>query len=102
MNEDVVFAILVFILGFGGIFGIAYSLDARRKRRGPIGPALPRCGHAGRCLWWAARILVALMVLAVIGAYIFRTPLWLWMTLGCLALFALDGLAYRVVRLRGK
>jgi len=100
--DDVLFGIAVVMLAIGGIVGIAYALDAHRKRHGPLGPALPRCGRVGRCLLWGARILVALMVLSVLGAYIFRAPIWVWVTLGCLVLFALDELAYQVVRLTGK
>ena len=102
MNEDVLLIIIVFVLGVGGLLGIAYTLDLRRQKHGPIGPALPRLGHMGRGLLWAARILVALMVFSITGAYVLRAALLVWLTAGFLALYVVDGLAYRVVRLIGK
>ncbi len=100
--EDALAALAVIVLGFGGILGIAYSLDAHRRRRGSFGPKLPPPGHIGRALWWAARILVGLMVLSMAGAYIFRTAAAAWFAAGCLLLFFVDHTAYRVVRLTGK
>ena len=100
--EDIPFTVAVLLLAVGGILGVAYSLDARRKKHGPLGPALPRCGHLGRGLLWGTRILVVFMVLSTLGAYLFRSLTWLWITLGCLVLFVLDELALRVVRLTGK
>ncbi len=102
MNEDVLLIVVVFMLGLGGLLGIAYALDLRRQKHGPIGPALPRLGRMGRGLLWAARILVALMVFSITGAYVLRVAVLVWVTAGFLALYIVDGLAYRLVRLTGK
>ncbi len=100
--EDILFAAAVFVLGLGGVLGIAYSLDARRKRHGVFGPRLPPPGHVGRGLRWAARILAALMALSLISAYVFRSEALVWVTAACLLLFFADHVAYWVVRLTGK
>ncbi len=100
--DDALFAGAVTVLAIGGILGIAYSLDARRKRRGTFGPKLPPPGRVGRALWLLARVLVALMLVAVAGAHLFRVPALAWLAGGCLVLFFADHVAYRLVRLTGK
>jgi hypothetical protein len=100
--DDAPFAIAVAFMALAGVLGIAYSLDARRQRRGPVGLQLPPPGRVGRSLWWGARILVALMMLSISGAYIFREPAMAWLALGCAVVFLADHLIYRVVRLTGK
>ncbi len=100
--DDVLFVGAVTVLAFGGILGIAYSLDTRRKRRGTFGPKLPPAGRVGRALWWAARALVVLMLVAVAGAHLFRVPELAWLAGGCPVLFFADHVAYRLVRLTGK
>ncbi len=101
-TEDALFALAVILLSIGGLVGIAYSLDVRRRRHGPIGPKLPPPGPAGRALWWAARILAGIMALAVALAYALHIPDLAWLAVGCLALFFADHLIYRVIRLTGK
>ncbi len=100
--DDVLLVGAVTLLAFGGILGIAYSLDARRKRRGTFGPKLPPPGHVGRALWWIARVLAALMLVAVAGAHLFGVTALAWIAGGCLVLFFADHVAYRLVRLTGK
>lgn len=102
MSEAGLIVMLVALLGIGGIAGVAYSLEARRKRHGAFGPKLPPRGRVGRLLWWAARALTALMVLAAAGAYLFGAPALARFALGCFVLFFGDHAAYAVVRLRGK
>ncbi len=100
--EDPLVVVAVAVLALGGIVGIAYSLDARRKRRGILGPRLPPPGSIGRNLWWIARLLAATMVLIVAGAYVFKAPELAWLAIGGLVLFFADHVAYRIVRLTGK
>ena len=100
--EDALFALAVILAAIGGLIGIAYSLDVRRERHGPIGPRLPRPGAIGRTCWWAARILAGLALLAVVLAYALHIRGLAWVALGCLALFFVDHVIYRVVRLTGK
>ncbi len=100
--EDALFALAVVLVAVGGLIGIAYSLDVRRARHGPIGPRLPPPGAIGRTLWWAARILAGLMLLSVLFAYVLRRPVLAWIALGCLVLFFIDHVVYRVIRLTGK
>ena len=89
-------------LGIGGVLGVAYSLDVRRKRHGPIGPNLHRPGRWGRALWWGARLVTALMLLSVIGAYLWQAPALAWVAAGSFILFVADHTAYCIARLIGK
>ncbi len=100
--EDALFALAVILAGISGLIGIAYSLDVRRARHGPLGPRLPPPGAVGRTCWWLARILTALMLLSVVLAYVLRLPALAWVAIGCLALFVVDHVIYRLIRLTGK
>ena len=100
--DDILFAMVVIVLGLGGVLGIAYSLDVRRKRHGSFGPKLPPPGRIGRSLWWGARVLAALMLLSIAAAYALQAEALVWVTGWCLLLFFADHAAYRVVRLTGK
>ncbi len=100
--EDIFLGALVILLGFGGVVGLAYSLEARRSRHGSLGPKLPPPGRVGRALWWTARLITALMLLAIMGAYLLRLSALAWFALACFALFFIDHVAYRIIRLTGK
>jgi len=100
--ENATFTIAVVALAVGGLLGVAYSLDVRRERHGPIGPELPPPGAVGHGLWWAGRILLAMMLVSVAAAYFLRLPDLAWLAVGCAALFLLDHLIFQVIRLTGK
>ncbi len=100
--EEVLIVIAVIVLALGGIVGIAYSLDARRRRHGILGPKLPPAGSIGRLLWWVARLLATAMVVLVASAYLFKAPELAWLAAVGLVLFFADHVAYRIVRLTGK
>ena len=100
--EDGLIVLAVTVLALGSIVGIAYTLDEHRKRHGPFGPKLPPPGAIGRLLWWAARILAAVMAMLVISAYVFQARDLAWLAVCGLLLFFADHVAYRIVRLTGK
>ena len=100
--ENALFAMAVVVLAVGGLLGVAYSLDVRRERHGPLGPKLPPPGAIGRACWWAARILVGMMLLSVALAYMLQLPDIAWLAVGCVVLFFIDHVIYRVIRLTGK
>ncbi len=100
--SDSLFIILILVIAIGGLVAAAYLLDKRGKKSKPIGPSLPKPGPVGKVFLWIARILVALMVLSIIGAFVFRSLPLTWFTGGCLALYILDGIIYRIVLLTGK
>ncbi len=100
--EDALFALAVILVAVGSLIGIAYSLDVRRRRHGPIGPRLPPPGAVGRTCWWIARILAGVMLLSVLFGYLLHRPVLAWIALGGLALFFVDHVIYRVIRLTGK
>ena len=100
--SDTLFIILVLFVAIGGLVGVAYFLDKRGKKSKPIRPPLPEPGPTGRVLLWIARILVVIMVLSIIGAFVFSSLLLAWLTASCLFLYIVDGIIYRVVRMTGK
>jgi hypothetical protein len=100
--SDTFVIILVLFVGIGGLVGGAYFLDNRGKKIKPIGPVMPNPGPFGRLLLWIARILVAIMVLSIIGAFVFKSLLLVWITGSCLTFYMVDGIIYRAVRLTGK
>ena len=94
--------ILVVVIGIGGLIGGAYLLDRRAKKRDPIGTKLPGPGPLGRILLWIGRILVVLMVLSIIGAFVFKSLFLAWITVGCLTLYIIVGIIYRTILAVGK
>ncbi len=91
--------VLVAVIGIGGLVGVAWLLDRRRRVAGSIGPVLPPPGPSGRLFLWIARGLVAAMVLSILGAFVFRSLTLAWVTATCLLLYIIDGLMYRAVRI---
>jgi hypothetical protein len=63
---------------------------------------LPAPGPIGNILLWIVRILVVLMVLSIIGAFVFRSLPLAWFTGACIGLYIVIGLIHRFVRLAGK
>ncbi len=102
MTEETLLGLLVIVMGIGGIAGIAYSLETHRRRRGSFGPKLPPAGRLGHTLWWAARLLAALMVLGLTAAALFRLPALAQFAVACFVLFFVDHALYALVRLTGK
>lgn len=100
--DDLAYITAVLVVTIGGLAGVAYLLDRRRKTSGAIGPKLPELGPTGRVLLWVIRVLVAIMVLSVIGIFVFGSPLLIWIAAGCLGLYLIVGRVFQVVRLAGK
>ena len=94
--------ILVVVIGIGSLVAVAFFLDQRRKKSGPVGPAWPPLGPFGKLLLWIARILVGLMVLSIIGAFVFRSLILVLVTAFSLALYLVVGFVYRIVRAAGR
>ncbi len=100
--SDSLFIIVVMVVAIGGLVGVAYLLERRSKKSRPIGPALPEPSRTGNILFWITRILVAGMVLSIIGFFIYKSQIFLWIAAGFIGLGLLNGLISRVVRLTGK
>jgi hypothetical protein len=101
MNDTMVI-IVTAIVGVGGLVGVAYLLDRKRAKSGPIGPTLPAIGPVGIALLWVARVLVVLMVLSIVGAFALQSITLAWFTAFCLVLYIVAGTIYRIVRISGK
>ena len=101
MNNTIL-VIGVLIVAIGGIGAVAYFLEKRGKKSKPVATDLPELGPKGKVLLWIARILVVLMVLSVIGFFVFRSRSFLWVTGISLGLFAIYGFIFRIIRLLGK
>jgi hypothetical protein len=100
--SNVLLLIFVPMLALGGLASVAYLLDRRAKKSHLISLKLPEPGPLSRVLLWIARILVAFMILSIVGAFAFRLLALALIAAGCLALYIIDGLIYRSVRLTGK
>ena len=100
--SDTLLIIVVLAIAVGGLVAVAYLLDKRGKKSQPIGPTLPESGPIGKLLLWIARIMVALMMLSIIGAFVYRSLALASFTGCCLAIYIIDGIIYRIVRLSGK
>lgn len=104
--NDAALTILILIVAIGGLAGVAYLLDRRRKsgQKNLLGlPDLERpLGPVGRGLLWTIRVLVFLMVLSFIGFFVFSSVTFLYVAAVCLVIYFLVGRAFRIVRLSGK
>ena len=100
--NDVTLIVTVLVIAIGGLAGVAYLLDRRRKASGAVGPQLPEPGPVGRVLLWVIRGLVVVMILSIIGVLAFGMITLLWVTAGCLVLYLVIGRVFQIVRLSGK
>jgi hypothetical protein len=100
--SDTLLFILVPVILIGGLVGVAYFLDQRGRKSRPAETVLPAPGPIGNILLWIVRILVVLMILSIIGAFVFRSMSLVRLTGSGIGLYILIGLIYRFVRLAGK
>ena len=100
--SDIALIVIVLVIAIGGLVGVAFLLDRRRKRSGAIGPELPERGPAGRVFVWILRLIVAAMLLSVIAGVILRDALWIWIALGLLFLYSVARLLLGIIRVAGK
>ncbi len=76
--SDTLTASLFFVIGMAAILGIAYLLDRRRVAQ-TIGRLPHPLGPAGRILLWTSRLLVAVMLLSMVGAWFLRSLPLAWL-----------------------
>ena len=96
--DDVTLILVVLAAAVGGLAGVAYWLDRRRKPPPVKNPA----GPLGRALLWAIRILVGLMVISVIAFFASSSLVFLYVAAGCLVIYLIVGRIYQAIRLAGK
>ena len=100
--SNTILIILVLIGAIGSVVFIAYILDRRSKKVKSTGSPLRKPGPIGKIFLWIARILVAVMVLSIIGAFAFQSLALAWFTGACILLYIIDGMIYRVLLLTGR
>jgi hypothetical protein len=100
--SDTFILILVPVVLIAGLVGAAYFLDQRGRKSRSAEPVLPAPGPIGNIILWVVRLLVVLMVLSIIGAFVFRSMALVWFTGGCIGLYVVIGVIHRFVRLAGK
>ncbi len=100
--SDIVTASLFFVIGMAAILAIAYLLDRRRKVSQPIEPVHLPLGPTGRIFLWITRGLVAIMILAMVGALTLRSLPLAWLAAGCAVLGLVNGFILEAVRLAGR
>ncbi|KAA3665449.1 MAG: hypothetical protein DWQ04_00555 [Chloroflexi bacterium] len=100
--NDVILPIICFAIPIGGLIAIIALLARRRKSTGKGIAELPELGPKGRGLLWIIRVLVVLMVLSLIGLYVFSSLFYLYAAAGCLVIYFVIGRIYQIARLAGK
>jgi hypothetical protein len=99
---DTLFIILVLIVAIGAVVGVAYLLDKPGKKSNAAANTLPKTGTVGNMLLWIARILGVVVILSIVGAFVFNSLPLVWLAASCLTLYILDGIIYRIVRSSGR
>ena len=99
--NDIALIVVVLAVAIGGLAGVAYLLERRRKVSGAIGPELPKLGPTGNVLLWVIRGLVVVMVLSIIGAFTYDMSL-AWVAVGSLVVYIIIGRVFQIIRLAGK
>ncbi len=101
MVNDIALIVIVLAVAIGGLAGVAYLLERRRKVSGAVGPELPELDPTGKVLLWVIRGLVAVIVLSIVGAFTFDMSL-AWVAVGALIVYVIIGRVFQVIRLAGK
>ena len=101
MNETAL-VLTVLIIAIGGLAGVAYLLQKRRKGTDPSAPDIPSPGPIGRALFWIVRVLVVLMVLSIISFFVLQSMTFLWVAAILLLAYLVVGRIYQIVLLAGK
>ena len=92
--------IIVSAIALGIVFGAARLLDKRGKTS-ISEPQVP-LGPAGRLLKWVANAFVALAILAIIGAFVFRDLIYTRIAWNSIILYILFGILFYILRRTGK
>ncbi len=98
--DSIVYIVIILAIATGLIAPIVYVLRKRSKSIKPVDTPLTHLseiGLFGKVLVWAARILIVLMVLSIIGAFAFRSMALVSLTATCLGLYIFSGIIYRIV-----
>jgi len=100
--SDTLLIILVCVFAIGGLVSVACILDKRSKQSEPAGYSKPEPGSIAKILLWIARMLIALTILSIIGAFAYRSLFLAQLAGSLLFLNIIDGILYRVVLSVGK
>jgi heme/copper-type cytochrome/quinol oxidase subunit 2 len=100
--NDLILIGVVLVIAIGGLVVVASMLEGRRSRSGSTTPELPEPGPVAQILFWIVRILVIMMVLSVIGFFVFKSLTPVWIATGCLITYMIVGRLYQIARMTGK
>ena len=100
--NDILLIILVLVVAMGGVMGVAYLLDKRGKKPKSAARTLIELGPLGRAVVLVGKVLLGLTVTSLICTFAFNSLPFAWLSASWLALYVLDGLIYRIIRLTGK
>src|SRR5688572_20683373 len=98
---DIADNIVAAVLVIGALVGVAFYLDRRRAKKGPIGP-VETLGPYGKLTLLAIRIVEIGMLVAIVGAGVFRVSWLSWVLLGCVALYIVLAQIHSFLRVIGK
>lgn len=107
MYPDTLVSIFIIIVFLGGLAGIAYLLEKRSKRKGPllgvdIEKDLPPPGRLYKISHIITRVLIVFMVLSLIVYFFTKSLVPVWVALAFLGLALLVGWVRRIAGFTGK
>lgn len=100
--NDVLVVVLGLVIAMGGLIAVATLLEKRSKKSGPNKLTLPEAGPTAKKYVWITRALVTLLVLSIVGVFVFRSIELAWFAGACMLIYFIAGTIARFTRLIGK
>jgi len=97
--SDNLFIILVLIIAFGVVFGVAAMLNKRSKSLNKI-DLEPPSGLISKILLWISYGLLIIAVLFIIGAFVFSQEIYAGFAGSLVFLYIIVGVIYRIMKAR--
>lgn len=105
--DETTLGMIILVVLVAGLIGVAYFLDKRRKKHGPIGGAamqvpLPPPGPVAKILKYINYGLIVACALALLGGFIFHTTILYYIGGACLVIAFILGRVRFIARISGK
>jgi len=97
--SDNLFIILVLIMAFGIVFGVAAMLNKRSKTLHKI-ESKPPSGPISKILLWISYGLLIIAVLFIIGTFAFNQEIYAGFAGSLVFLYIIVGVIYRIMKAR--
>ena len=97
--SDVMYFITVLVIAAIFIFGVAYLMDQRR--RGATSKIQLPLGRISQILLWASRGILVIIILALVGSFIFIEIFYAKLAGNFLLAYIVSGFAFQIARRKG-